>query len=172
MRCSEIPIAAYTCWWQQEPFTSLTTSAMASPTSEIVTKFDFKLESDAKSMVVAADELILMILEAVYEPVDPQVHRLSQNEKNYRRCMLVNRKWCKWAQRFLWKDLTLPQNAFDAVLQQFDTPQVDIFENPITVSQFSTSFNASSDRLQRIRSFDDRERHMFAIAFTQQWLSL
>ena len=93
---------------------------MLSPTSQILTRFDFNLDAGATTTVVNTDELILMILEALHEPVDTKVQCIGENEKNYRKCMLVNRKWCKWAQRLLWKDLSLPQQAFDAVIQQFD----------------------------------------------------
>lgn len=97
--------------------------------------------------VFAINELIFMILDALHEPVDPPSRRLlhntrkyptsrwlSQNERNYRNCILVNRRWCNCAQRYLWRDLAFPRVAFNAVLQQFETTTSTTVEGIVGVS--------------------------------------
>ncbi|KIM25709.1 hypothetical protein M408DRAFT_26034 [Serendipita vermifera MAFF 305830] len=104
---------------------------MSSPICNPMVNLSFGIDFKSTLAVISADELILMILEALYNPVEPKSYMVSDNEKNYHNCMLVNRQWCKWAQRMLWKELSLPERAFDAVLQQFDVAKKDIIDGKL-----------------------------------------
>lgn len=77
----------------------------------------------AMDTVIRMDELIFLILDAIKEP-EAMYSLLAQCKQDgfYRDCMLVNRQWRRWAERFLWGHLTRPHDAFNAVLRQFDIP--------------------------------------------------
>ena len=76
----------------------------------------------AKCIVAETDKLLLTILYSLEDSDENNPTILFTSENKYLRFMLVNQQWCKLAQGFIWKHLSHPQQAFSAVLRQFDVP--------------------------------------------------
>lgn len=87
----------------------------------------------AQDAALTTGELILMVLDALGEPDDGDALFLHRHHHNLYQCMLVNRFWCEWSRKLLWRELVWPQAAFDAVLQQFDVVEAGGYIVPITV---------------------------------------
>jgi len=97
----------------------------------------------ARDVALTTGELILMILNALMEPLDDSdafiVHGHYHKYHLYQ-CMFINRVWCEWSRKLLWRELVWPHTAFDAVLQQFDVVEAGGYIVPVEARWFNLSF--------------------------------
>lgn len=113
---------------------------MASEFNNPIANIELNLDKSAKYVVLRTDELILTILSTLQQFDNGESFVQRYNENNYRKCMLINKQWCIWAQGFLWRHLVRPREAFNSVLRQFDVAMVGTYSVAGKVRSSSSMF--------------------------------
>lgn len=99
---------------------------MASVTNKAAHQIDSYsyFELRAQDVVLTTGELILMILDVLVDSEEVDSSWVVRRNQILYQCMLINRSWCEWSRKLLWREPAWPHRAFDTVLQQFDAAEV------------------------------------------------